>query len=420
MKNCDRAGTAGPVSGVAAPAFTAVAEEFERNFADRGEVGASLCVLVDGTPVVDLWGGVADPDTGRRWESDTVGVVFSCTKAAVALCIHLLEQAGELRQDMPVAQVWPQFAANGKSDITIGMLLDHSAGIPVLSASLRPNALEDWEYMVGHIAAQDPFWCPGDQHGYHPVTFGHVLGEVVRRVTGSSVGGFFASEIARPYGLDFWIGLPEEIEPRVAPIADGIAGESTATPFLEAALRQRGSIPNLFLFNSGNWARTGVNTRAGRAAEIPAANGVTNGRGLAQLYARILRNRTLAAALSGRESARVPGASASDGFDATLLMPTRFRGGFMLSMGDGAQFGDGHSMRIGHHAFGHCGSGGSIGFADPEFGLTVGYTMNKLGPGPLLNQRGQVLVDAIYRSLGQVVPPRARVRSRPQFEQEQQ
>jgi CubicO group peptidase (beta-lactamase class C family) len=404
--------------GVVDPAFAAAAEEFERNFTERGEVGASLCVLVDGEPVVDLWGGVADPETGRRWERDTVGVVFSCTKAAVALSVHLLLASGEIREDMPVAQVWPQFAANGKGDITIGMLLDHSAGIPVLSEPLRSGALEDWEYMVGRIADQAPFWRPGARHGYHPVTFGFVLGEVVRRVTGSSIGGFFASEIAGPQGLDFWIGLPQEIEPRVAPIVSGVAGEvTTTTPFLDAALHQRGSIPNLFVFNSGDWARSGVNTRAGRAAEIPAANGVTNARGLAQMYTHALRT-PVAGWLGGLESSPAQSMPVSDGLDATLLMRTRFRGGFMLSMDNSAQLGDGHSMRIGSRAFGHCGSGGSIGFADPEFGLSVGYTMNKQGPGTLLNERGRALVDAIYRSLGQSVPPPQAV-PEPQLEQDQ-
>lgn len=404
MTNCDRAGAVAPVSGVVDPAFVAVAEEFDRNFTARGEVGASLHVLVDGRPVVDLWGGVADPATGRPWERDTVGVVFSCTKAAVALCVHLLLASGEIREDMPVTQVWPQFGANGKGDITIGMLLNHSAGIPVLSEPLGSGMLEDWEYMVGRIADQAPFWRPGERHGYHPVTFGFVLGEVVRRVTGSSIGGFFASEIAGPQGLDFWIGLPPEIEPRVAPIVKGIAGEVTTTPFLDAALHQRGSIPNLFVFNSGDWSRVGVNTRAGRAAEIPAANGVTNGRGLAQMYANVLRG-PVAGSLGGLESAPAHSMPVSDGLDATLLMRTRFRGGFMLSMDNGARLGDGHSMRIGSRAFGHCGSGGSIGFADPELGLSVGYTMNKQGPGTLLNERGRALVDAIYRSLGQSVPP---------------
>ncbi|GAB2627452.1 serine hydrolase domain-containing protein [Prescottella soli] len=407
-------GVTSSVAGVADTAFAAVVEEFERNFTERGEMGASLCVLVDGRPVVDLWGGVADPATGRRWEQDTVGVVFSCTKAAVALCIHLLTESGEIRSDMPVADVWPQFAANGKRDITIGMLLNHSAGIPVLTEPLGPSALEDWDYMVGRIAGQRPLWTPGSRHGYHPVTFGHVLGEVVRRVTGSTVGGFFASEIAGPSGIDFWIGLPTEIEPRIAPIVGAVAGE-VATPFLDAALHQRDSIPNLFLFNSGDWARSGVNTRAGRAAEIPAANGVTNARGLAQLYASIVRHPVL----GGGRSAPPQGTSVSDGFDETLLMPTRFSEGFMLSMDNRAQLGDGHSMRVGNNAFGHCGSGGSIGFADPDLGLSVGYTMNKLGPGPLLNERGQTLVDAIYRSFGHSEPPSVRDGRRPQREQEQ-
>ncbi|WP_228566186.1 serine hydrolase domain-containing protein [Nocardia sp. SYP-A9097] len=382
------------IYGEVDPAFDAVTAEFERNFAERGEVGASVCVILDGRPVVDLWGGVADPATGRAWERDTVGVVFSCTKAAVALCIHLLSRSGEIDPNMPVSRVWPEFAANGKGDITIGMLLDHSAGIPVLSAPIGPKALQDWDFMTGRIAEQTPFWRPGTRHGYHPVTFGHTLGEVVRRVTGVSIGSFFATEIAEPMGLDFWIGLPEQIEPRIAPIITAAPGPTT--PFLEAALHQRGSIPNLFVFNSGDFARTGVNTRAGRAAEIPGANGVTNARGLARLYAGALQDPDL-----------IPGERfpTSPGFDETLHMSTRFDRGFMRAMDNHAALGDGHSMRVGAHAYGHCGSGGSIGFADPAPRLSVGYTMNKLGHGTLLNERGQALVDAVYRSLGLSAPP---------------
>lgn len=382
------------IYGEVDPAFDAVTAEFERNFHDRGEVGASLSVLVDGRPVVELWGGIADPETGRQWERDTVGVVFSCTKGAVALCIHLLSRSGEISLDLPVHRLWPEFAAHGKGDITIGMLLDHSAGIPVLTAPIGPKALQDWDFMTGRIAAQTPFWRPGERHGYHPVTFGHTLGEVVRRVTGLSLGGFFAAEIAEPLGLDFWIGLPEEIEPRIAPIIPAPAGPST--PFLEAALHQRGSIPNLFVFNSGDFARAGVNTRAGRVAEIPGANGVTNAHGLAQLYAHALQHPDL---LPDERPATWAG------FDHTLLMPTQFDRGFMRSMDNRGALGDGHSMRVGTRAFGHCGSGGSIGFADPAAGLSVGYTMNALGSGSLLNTRGQALVDAVYHSLRRSATP---------------
>ncbi len=388
------------MAGSSEVAFAGVVEEFERNFTERGEIGASLCVMVEGKPVVDIWGGVADAETGRPWLQDTVGVVFSCTKAAVALGIQLLIDSGEITEGTPVASVWPEFAVHGKDTITVGMMLNHSAGIPVLSEPIMPSALEDWDYFVGRIASQAPLWEPGTQHGYHAVTFGHVLGEVIRRVTGSTPGEFFAARIAGPENIDFWIGLPEQVEQRVAPILLQVPSEATETPFLDAAFHQRGSIPNLFLFNSGNWTRSGVNTRAGLAAEIPAANGVTNGRGLARLYRAIARHPVLGDQRRG--PAHDP--SISEGFDRTLFMQTRFSKGFMLAMDKSAGLGLGHSLRIGPHAFGHCGSGGSIGFTDPDRGLSVGYTMNKLGPGPLLNNRGQALVDAIYGCLGDRIP----------------
>jgi CubicO group peptidase (beta-lactamase class C family) len=175
--------------GTAAPRFASVREEFERNFAERGEVGASVCVTVDGETVVDLWGGIADPDTQVPWNEDTLVLVWSCTKGATALCAHILAARGVIDLHAPVARCWPEFAKGGKDGITVRMVLNHQAG-------LGP---------------------PGTRHGYHALVFGHLVGEVLRRVTGHSLGTFFRTEVAEPLGLDFWIGLPEEQEPRVAP-----------------------------------------------------------------------------------------------------------------------------------------------------------------------------------------------------------
>jgi CubicO group peptidase (beta-lactamase class C family) len=195
------------VEGRCATGFAAVREEFERNFAARGEVGAAVCVMVGGRAVVDLWGGVADPATGRPWDEDTVVMVWSATKGATAVCAHLLVDAGDLVLDDPVARYWPGFAAAGKGGITVRMVLNHQAGLPHLRAPLPDDAYCDWDGMVARLEAEEPFWTPGTRHGYHAVTFGWLVGELVRRVTGQTPGAFFAKEVAGRLGLPIHEGV---------------------------------------------------------------------------------------------------------------------------------------------------------------------------------------------------------------------
>jgi CubicO group peptidase (beta-lactamase class C family) len=375
-----------------------VLEEFRRNFTERGEVGASLGVQVHGVPVVDLWGGLADQATGRVWERDTVCVVFSSTMGALALLAHLMASTGELDLSWPVSRIWPGYAQSGKAGTTISMLLDHSAGVPVLREPFKDGALEDWEYMIARIEAETPWWKPGSARGYHPLTFGYTVGEVLRRVGGMDLGDVLRTRLAEPLGLDFWLGLPAEIEPRVAPILLPTSRPGPS-PFDTAVRRDRGSIPNLFAFNSGTWPRAGFNTRAGHLAQIGAAGGITNGRGLSGLYA------TVAAPQGGPVSWDRAGIARMarpfrTGQDRTLLIPTRFSQGFMLPVDNRTHHGPGSSVLMGSEAFGHIGSGGSFGFADPAHGLSVGYAMNQQGPGLLGNERGEALVEQIYRSLG--------------------
>ena len=393
------------VDGTCKKGFERVAEAFQKNFAEHGEVGASVCLAVGGETVVDLWGGAADPKTGMPWARDTVGIVFSCTKGATALCAHVLASRGKLDIDAPVAELWPEFGQRGKEHVTTRMMLDHSSAVPALREKVKDDGPYDWTYMTERLAAEEPFWTPGTRNGYHGFTFGWTVGEMVRRVSGKSLGAFFHDEIAKPLGLDFWIGLPEAIEPRVAPILPyAYKREQSVTPFLRD-LGNRQSIAALFYFNVGAWRIGGANTRAGHAAEIGAANGITNARGLAGMYAplavgggKLVDTRTLT---------RMGEVSMATHDDATLRIPTRFALGFMKSMDNrrrslGAEiFGpDIDSVILGSAAFGHVGAGGSLGFADPAAGLSFGYTMNQMGPGLLMNERGQSLVDAAYLSLG--------------------
>ncbi len=208
----------GEVSGFYDPQFERVAEEFVRNFQERGEVGASVCIKLEGETVVDLWGGIARPDTQTPWVEDTLSVIWSTTKGATALCAHILASRGLLDLDAPVTTYWPEFGQAGKENISVKMLLNHQSGLPALSEPLPPGAFYDWELMVRMLEKQAPFWTPGSMHGYHAFTFGWLVGELVRRISGKSLGTFFREEVAEPLGLDFWIGLPEELEDRVAVI----------------------------------------------------------------------------------------------------------------------------------------------------------------------------------------------------------
>ena len=393
------------IDGVCKPGFERVAEEFEENFAGRGEVGASVCLTSGGETVVDLWGGVADPSTNAAWTRDTVSLVHSATKGATALCAHILASRGQLDLDAPVMELWREFFHHGKRDVTTRMMLDQSAGVPALREKVKEDGPFDWAYMTDRVATEQPFWEPGTRSGYHGLTFGWLVGEVVRRVSGKSLGSFFRDEVAGPLKLDFWIGLPEEIELRVAPVRPFVYPvKGGRTTFVAQLMNDPQSISALFVFNAGAWRGGNVNSRAAHAAEIPAANGITNARGLAGLYAPLANGGgTL---VDGRTLTGMAEVSTATHDDATLRIPTRFSPGFMKSMdnrrGRGAElFGPAvDSLIMGSAAFGHAGAGGSLGFADPAAGLSFGYTMNRLGPGLLMNERGQALVDAAYLSLG--------------------
>ncbi len=383
------------VSGTCDPRFSEVKTEFERNFAERGEVGASVHVIVGGQAVVDLWGGTRDRG-GTPWESDTATIVYSCTKGATALCAHLLIDRGELDLDAPVAEYWPEFATNGKESVTVRMMLNHSAGVPALRDRLPAGACCDWDHMVTALAAEAPWWEPGTRNGYHMLTFGWTVGELVRRVSGRSLGTFFAEEISGPQDAEFWIGIPPEQEHRVASVIPAKPEREDMTDFTKVVVDQPDSLQRLALMNTGGFD---ANDPVVRRAEIGGAGGIATARGLARVYG--------SAAVGGGELfspavvAVMSEVSVATGQDATLLLPTRFGLGFMKSMDNRAnRVGDRDSAILASEAFGHVGAGGSIGFADPARGLAFGYNMNRMGPGLLLNERGQSLVDATYRALG--------------------
>jgi CubicO group peptidase (beta-lactamase class C family) len=390
------------IQGVCDARFQGVRDEFESNFAKRSEVGASVCVTMEGQTVVDLWGGLADRHTKRPWERDTIGLVWSSTKGATALCAHILISRGLLDLDRTVASYWPEFGQVGKDAITVRMLLDHQAGLPAIRQPLVAGGLYDWQYMTSVLAAESPFWKPGTRQGYHATTFGHLVGEIVQRVSGRPFDVFFREEVAGPLGLDFRIGLPEEHEPRVAPTirADPPPPGEPRSRFLTLMANDLQSIPALTVKNTGRRSAAGDHDSAeAHRAVLPSQGGITNARGLAGMYAPLaVGGGQLVDADALKQMSAV---SSALGVDATLLIGLRIALGFWKSS-DNRQGPPGarDSMILSEEAFGHPGMGGSLGFADPGAKMSFGYSMNKQGRGVCLNERGQSLVDAVYRALG--------------------
>ena len=388
------------IDGFTSDKFRAVADEFAQNFAERGEVGASVCVSVNGETVVDLWGGMADSRTETPWERDTVSIVFSCTKAATALCAHILVDRGLLKLHAPVSEYWPEFAKNGKENTTVQMMLNHESAVPAFREPVKPGGFLDWDYMIKRLEDEQAFWEPGTRNGYHMVNFGWTVGELVRRVSGKSLGQFFHDEVAGPLGADFWIGLPDDFDLPIAPIMTfkPIPGMELSR-FTKKLMTEPDSIQALCFLNNGGWNQ---NDPEAHKAEIGGAGGISNARGQVAMYEPLALggSKDGVTIVSPERLLEMGKVSTATQIDATLLSPTRFASGFMKSMDNRAYpGGDQMSAVIGEQAFGHVGAGGSIGFADPEHGLAFSYTMNQMGAGLLLNDRGQSLVDAAYAAL---------------------
>jgi CubicO group peptidase (beta-lactamase class C family) len=366
--------------------------------------------------VVDLWGGVADAATEAPYEEDTLQLVFSSTKGATALCANLLAQRGELDIDAPVTEYWPEFGQAGKGEVPVRWLLCHKGGLPYVAAPMTLEQSLAWEPPVEALAAQAPEWEPGTAHGYHAVTYGWLVGEVIRRVTGKSTGTFFAEEVAGPLGLEFWIGLPEAEQARVAPLTnrglnrrrppttDGAGMEAEEPQTLTEVIEQLLGPGSLLLkalhgttdpSGDGNFTGEGVfNKPEVRAAEIPSANGVTNARSLARMYAATIgtvEGGPSSPLLSAEQRAKATELQ-THGADSVLVFATTFGLGYMLS----SPF----SPYGGPQGFGHSGAGGSVGFADPEHGVAFGYVMNRMLANLSGDPRSSGLVTAVYDAIG--------------------
>ena len=382
--------------------FAAVAETFERNFAERGELGASFCATVGGETVVDLWGGHADPERTTAWDKDTTTVVMSSTKGATALAAHLLASDGQLDFDEPVVTYWPEFAPNGKEAVLVRHLLNHQAGLPALREPLPDGGFYDWDLVTSRLAAEAPFWEPGTRHGYHALTFGFLVGEVVRRVSGRTLGTFVAEEIATPLGIDLHIGVgdPSSVAPLVPP--DMTTVGDAMPPFYVQAMTDPTSLPALVLGNNGGYMVPGAwNEAAALRAEIPAAGGVANARALAGMYRAIAHDRKVGRyALTSADIAAMSSVQSAGSSDAVLGSPGRWTLGFFKAAGTPRGVTPAAVVAVSDDAFGHTGNGGSYGFADPGCDASLAYVMNQMSMEMGLSTTGQALADAFYASLG--------------------
>jgi CubicO group peptidase (beta-lactamase class C family) len=320
------------INGTVADGFGAVADAFERNFAEHGELGAAFSCTSTARP--RSTSGPASPTVGpdRPWAEDTLQLVYSTTKGAAAICVARLVEAGLVSYDEPVATYWPEFAANGKEAVTVRQLMSHQAGLPYATAPLSFDDLMAVTPVVEALAAQAPVWEPGTTHGYHAVTYGWLAGELVRRVDGRRIGQYFAEEVAGPLGLDFWIGLPESEEPRVSRLE---AAPPPTDPEALAMMMQiagPGTMGFNALFMSGVMLAgpaDAFNSRAVHATEMPAANGITTARSLARMYAATVGS-VDGVRLVDDATVDAVRAEAVNGPDACLVVPSRFGMGFML------------------------------------------------------------------------------------------
>jgi len=379
---------AAPVSGICDPDFAGVREAFANNFAQHGEPGAAVAVSLGGRAVVDIWGGWKDKARLQPWQRDTIVNFFSVSKALCTICALRLVEQGRLDLDAPVARYWPEFAAAGKDAVTTRQILSHRAGLPAIREALPAGAMLDWDVTTAALARTPPWWEPGTAHGYHVNTFGFLVGEIVRRVSGKTIGTMLREEIAAPLGADVHIGLPVSEHARVA---------EYLWPETPAASQGMPGPDELMRWNT-YWNPQGlsgggyVNTPVWRSAEVPSTNGHGNARGVARVYAalanggeidgvRILSQAMLSAATIEHSS----------GHDLVNQRPSRFGLGFQLTQPE-------RPLGPNPGAFGHFGAGGSLGYCDPQAGIAFAYVTNDMGPR-WQNPRNRALIDAVYASL---------------------
>lgn len=368
------------ISGSIEPAFAAVRDELDTQFADDKHIGAAVCVYHRGEKVVDIWGGLADEDAGTRWEEDTLALSYSTTKGLTATCLHVLADRGEVDYDAPVAKYWPEFAKLGKEKITVYQVLTHQAGLAQIPEGLSGRDLFDWKRVIEGIENERTTWEPGTETGYHANTFGFLVGEIVRRVSGKSIGAFLRDEVCTPLGIenDMFIGAPERVEPRIATLKS----RTKMTPELAERLQGARDNPDPLRARA-----MGINTKQdpsedtvdyadtpdGHQAEMPSTSGIMTARALAKLYACLASGGELDdARIMSEERVKIMSERQTFKPDRIISVSVGFALGFMCG-GDGAWP---QGPRV--TSFGHAGLGGSIGFCDPEIDMAFGFTLNAM------------------------------------------
>ena len=367
------------VGGHCDPAFAAVRDAFEHNFIENDELGASLCVIADGRPVVDLWGGLASED-GAPWGPDTLVNAFSVGKGVTAVLAGRAVALGHLSYDDTVRKHWPGFTGGGKETLTVRDLLAHRAGLPAVRRPLHETAMLEWDTMTTALADETPWWEPGTRHGYHVNTFGFLVGEVLRRATGHGPGALLERWVRGALGADLWFGVPAEEHGRIADLrwnANPTVPGDTSTLTEEQLMHARAHVNPPGLSGVG-W----VNTPRWRSGEMPSTNLHASARGVARLYWSLVDGFLPPAVLADAAT------EVSNGIDAVLGRTTRFGAGFQLPIPE-------RGFGPGTRSFGHYGAGGSMGFVDPEARVSVGYVMNRMGQG-WQNPRNKSIIAAVF------------------------
>ncbi|WP_217551016.1 serine hydrolase domain-containing protein [Streptomyces sp. GbtcB6] len=386
------------VHGTVAEGFEPVRDAFAGNFGLLGDRGAAVAVYRDGHRVVDLWGGARDfdGDAGKvPWEHGTAQIVRSATKGVAAAVLLLLRQRGELDLDAPVGEYWPEYKAAGKERTLVRQLLAHRAGVPVLDRPLTPAEAADPDLGAAAVAAQAPVWEPGTDHGYHAQTYSWLTGELVRRVTGRTVGEWIADEIAGPAGAELWLGLPAAEQGRVGRVGPVAAPETAGT----LRTRPKRAVSEAYADPASLTRRAfgaisplpDENDPGYRAAALPASNGIATADGLARFYASLIGEVDGGRRLFTPETAELARTEQSAGPDRVLVISTRFGLGYMLH--------GSASPLLSPASFGHPGRGGALAFADPESGIAFGYVTNGFRKSVTADPRAQALVRAVRTAL---------------------
>jgi CubicO group peptidase (beta-lactamase class C family) len=370
------------VDGTCREPFDGVKEVLDESLR-TGEVGASVAVIVDGEPVVDLWGGLADRDAGTPWTADTIVSMMSTTKTMTALCALVLADEGELDLDAPVARYWPEFAAAGKETIAVRHLLSHTSGLSGWDLPMREEDLYDWDLASARLAAQEPWWTPGTASGYHGITFGYLVGEVIRRITGTTVGRFFAARIAEPLTADFQIGIDPTDDWRVARLVPPDPLDVELDPKSIMFRTTANPAPSVEWMTHDGWLH----------AEVPGANGHGNARSVARVQALMSHGGEIdGIRVLSEKGCKQAWREQSSGIDYVLGIPVRFGLGYAVST-------EGMPFTAGPRSIFWGGWGGSLVVNDPEARMTFAYAMNRLGQGTVGDERTAKLLAEVYRGL---------------------